>query len=61
MILEKNSPLYDYKIPDHCKKRFSRNLLNYPIETMDFGYPQTCAIDVLKRFINLGTVKVISI
>lgn len=26
-------------------------------ETMDFGYPQTCAIDVLKRFINLGTVK----
>jgi AP-2 complex subunit mu-1 len=25
-------------------------------ETMDFGYPQNCSIDVLKLYINLGTV-----
>ena len=27
-------------------------------ETMDFGYPQNCAIDVLKMYINLGEVSV---
>lgn len=26
-------------------------------ETMDFGYPQNCAIDVLRLYINLGNVK----
>lgn len=26
-------------------------------ETMDFGYPQNCAIDVLRLYINLGAVK----
>ena len=26
-------------------------------ETMDFGYPQNCAIDVLRLYINLGSVK----
>jgi len=26
-------------------------------ETMDFGYPQNCAVDVLKLYINLGDVK----
>ena len=27
-------------------------------ETMDFGYPQTLSVDVLKMYINLGVVKV---
>lgn len=26
-------------------------------ETMDFGYPQNCAIEVLRQYINLGTVQ----
>ena len=26
-------------------------------ETMDFGYPQNCAVDVLKLYINLGNVR----
>lgn len=26
-------------------------------ETMDFGYPQNCAIDLLRLYINLGTVR----
>jgi len=26
-------------------------------ETMDFGYPQNCAVDVLRLYINLGNVK----
>ena len=26
-------------------------------ETMDFGYPQICAVDVLRTYINLGTVR----
>ena len=26
-------------------------------ETMDFGYPQNCAVDVLRLYINLGTAK----
>ena len=26
-------------------------------ETMDFGYPQVCAVDSLKMYINLGTVR----
>ena len=26
-------------------------------ETMDFGYPQNCAVDVLRLYINLGSVK----
>jgi len=26
-------------------------------ETMDFGYPQNCAVDVLRLYINLGTTK----
>jgi AP-2 complex subunit mu-1 len=26
-------------------------------ETMDFGYPQNCAVDVLRLYINLGTVR----
>jgi len=28
-------------------------------ETMDFGYPQNCAVDVLRLYINLGTVKAV--
>lgn len=27
-------------------------------ETMDYGYPQNCAIDVLKMYINLGQLSV---
>lgn len=26
-------------------------------ETMDFGYPQNCAVDVLRLYINLGSIK----
>jgi len=26
-------------------------------ETMDFGYPQNCSIEVLRQYINLGTVQ----
>ncbi len=26
-------------------------------ETMDFGYPQNCAIDLLRLYINLGMVR----
>ena len=26
-------------------------------ETMDYGYPQNCAIDILRLYINLGSVK----
>lgn len=26
-------------------------------QTMDFGYPQTCAVDVLRLYINFGTVR----
>jgi len=28
-------------------------------ETMDFGYPQNCAVDVLRLYINLGSVKTV--
>ena len=28
-------------------------------ETMDFGYPQNCAVDVLRLYINLGSVKAV--
>eukprot|EP00815_Leptocylindrus_aporus_P009755 CAMPEP_0116069648 /NCGR_PEP_ID=MMETSP0322-20121206/12443_1 /TAXON_ID=163516 /ORGANISM="Leptocylindrus danicus var. apora, Strain B651" /LENGTH=372 /DNA_ID=CAMNT_0003557113 /DNA_START=216 /DNA_END=1331 /DNA_ORIENTATION=- len=28
-------------------------------ETMDFGYPQNCAVDVLRLYINLGAVKAV--
>ncbi len=28
------------------------------VECMDFGYPQNCAIDLLRLYINLGTVRV---
>jgi AP-2 complex subunit mu-1 len=27
-------------------------------ETMDYGYPQNCSIDVLKMYINLGQLSV---
>lgn len=27
-------------------------------ETMDYGYPQNCSIDVLKMYINLGSLTV---
>lgn len=27
-------------------------------ETMDFGYPQNCSLDVLKLYINLGSLRV---
>lgn len=29
-----------------------------PLETMDFGYPQNCAIDLLRLYVTLGTAKV---
>lgn len=30
-------------------------------ETMDYGYPQNCSIDVLKMYINLGQLSVRSL
>lgn len=38
-----------YEIFDGC-----RSALPSPVEVLDYGYPQNCAIDLMKQLIRLG-------
>jgi len=50
---------YFKKVEEDSIKNNMTLLYELMDETMDFGYPQLLAIDVLRSFINLGTVNVL--